>query len=68
MASAYGIWSMPPTGWNISIAWSQPNSKEKFWPMPLSSTSWSANGGPSTVPASVPAPGSTEYPRRDPPV
>jgi hypothetical protein len=29
LASAYGIWSMPPTGWNMSIAWSQPNSKEK---------------------------------------
>ncbi len=22
LASAFGIWSMPPTGWNISIAWS----------------------------------------------
>ena len=59
---------MPPTGWNISIAWSQPNSNEKFWPICDWSSSSSPNGGPSTVPASVPAPGSTLYPRRDPPV
>ncbi len=52
---------MPPTGWNISIAWSQPNSNEKFWPMPLcEDVGLSPNGGPSTSPSSVPAPGSTE--------
>jgi hypothetical protein len=55
--SACGILSIPATGWNISIAWSYPNAKEKYRLTLLANRSGSDGGGPRMVPASVPRPG-----------
>ena len=48
---------MPPFGWNIIIAWSQPNSNRKYWPTLLASTSASGPGPGSGRAVSFHAPG-----------
>ena len=54
---------MPPTGWNISIAWSNWNSKEKYLPTAEAKTSDTLGTGASLMPGVPDAPGYTLNPR-----